>query len=507
MTNTVPPDMETLGMTKHFGPLVALKDVNFRLRPGQFHALLGENGAGKSTLVKCIMGYYHPDEGTIMLDHQQVTVRSPRDAQTLGIGMVYQQFTLIPNMTVLENLVISKAKLNPLINWLEEEYQLTQFMEKMPFKVSLAARVRSLAAGEKQKVEILKQLFLQNRILILDEPTSVLTPQEADEILGHLRAMTRAQQLSVLIITHKLREVVAFADEVTVLRKGQFVGSGLVSDLKVSQMAEMMVGSEVTTKPKERSAQPTKTPKLAIHDLRVHDDAGVEAVRGLHVTIHSGEIVGIAGVSGNGQRELVEVLAGQRQAIAGKILVQGMPFEPTRKQIMRHKIYCLPEEPLLNTCVGHMSLAENLAFRNFDLAPHAMGGWLINHQMMRRSAQRLIAQYNITPPYPHLPLRSLSGGNVQRAVLARELSDGVEILIVANPCFGLDFLATEEIRQQIVAARNRGTAVLLVSEDLDEILELADRTVVMFNGHLVYETTSPSADLALIGQHMTGHAA
>ena len=507
MTNTVLPDLEVLGMTKRFGPLVALKDVNLRLRPGQFHALLGENGAGKSTLVKCIMGYYHSDGGKILVDQQEVTVRSPRDAQALGIGMVYQQFTLIPNMTVLENLVISKAKLSPLINWREEEDQLTQFMEKMPFKVSLAARVSSLAAGEKQKVEILKQLFLQNRILILDEPTSVLTPQEADEVLGHLRAMTRAQQISVLIITHKLREVVTFADEVTVLRKGQFVGSGLVSDLTVSQMAEMMVGSEFTTKPKERSASPAKTPKLAIHDLRVHDDAGVEAVRGLQLTIHAGEIVGIAGVSGNGQRELVEVLAGQRQAIAGKILVRGMPFEPTREQIVRHKIYCLPEEPLQNTCVGNMSLAENLAFRNFDREPHAVGGWLINQHMIRRSAQSLIEQYNIKPPYPHLPIRSLSGGNVQRAVLARELSDGVEILIVVNPCFGLDFLATDEIRLQIVAARNRGTAVLLVSEDLDEILELADRTVVMFNGQLVYETTSSGADLALIGRHMTGHAA
>ena len=507
MTNALPPDLEVLGMTKRFGPLVALKNVNFRLLPGQFHALLGENGAGKSTLVKCIMGYYHPDEGTIRVDQHESTVRSPRDAQALGIGMVYQQFTLIPNMTVLENLVIAKATLPRIINWGDEEHHLTEFLEKMPFKVSLAARVSSLAAGEKQKVEILKQLFLRNRILILDEPTSVLTPQEADEVLGHLRAMTRAQQLSVLIITHKLREVVTFADAVTVLRKGQFVGSGLVSELTVSQMAEMMVGSEVTAKPKERIAPAAKTPKLAIHDLRVHDDAGVEAVRGLQITIHSGEIVGIAGVSGNGQRELVEVLAGQRQAMAGTILVQGLPFEPTRQQIVRHKIYCLPEEPLQNTCVGNMSLADNLAFRNFDVKPHAMGGWLINHQMIRRSAQSLIEQYRIKPPYPHLPIRSLSGGNVQRAVLARELSDGVEILIVANPCFGLDFLATEDIRLQIVAARNRGTAVLLVSEDLDEILELADRTVVMFNGQLVYETTSSGADLAVIGRHMTGHAA
>ena len=260
MTDGVPPDLQALGITKRFGPLTALKDVNLQLRSGRFHALLGENGAGKSTLVKCIMGYYHPDEGTISLNQEQVTIRSPRDAQTFGIGMVYQQFTLIPNMTVLENLVISKARLDSLIDWKKEERQLSEFMEKMPFKVSLTTRVSSLAAGEKQKVEILKQLALQNRILILDEPTSVLTPQEADEMLGHLRAMTLAQQLSVLIITHKLREVAAFADEVTVLRKGQFVGSGSVSELNVSQMAEMMVGSEVTAKPKQRTRDRHKSP-------------------------------------------------------------------------------------------------------------------------------------------------------------------------------------------------------------------------------------------------------
>jgi simple sugar transport system ATP-binding protein len=230
-------------------------------------------------------------------------------------------------------------------------------MEKMPFKVSLSARVSSLAAGEKQKVEILKQLALQNRILILDEPTSVLTPQEADEVLGHLRAMTLAQQVSVLIITHKLREVAAFADEVTVLRKGQFVGSGKVSELKVSQMAEMMVGSEVTAKPKQRTVLSKKVPKLVMQDIRVKDDIGVEIVRGLHLTIHEGEIVGVAGVSGNGQRELVEVLAGQRQATAGTIRVQDQPFQPTREKIRQYKMFCLPEEPLQNTCVGRMTVA------------------------------------------------------------------------------------------------------------------------------------------------------
>jgi general nucleoside transport system ATP-binding protein len=505
MIDGAPPDLQALGITKRFGPLTALKDVNFQLRSGQFHALLGENGAGKSTLVKCIMGYYHPDEGKILLNQHQVTIRSPRDAQTFGIGMVYQQFTLIPNMTVLENLVISKAKLDSLIDWQKEERQLAEFMEKMPFKVSLTARVSSLAAGEKQKVEILKQLALQNRILILDEPTSVLTPQEADEMLGHLRAMTLTQQLSVLIITHKLREVAAFADEVTVLRKGQFVGSGKVSELSVPQMAEMMIGSEVTAKPKQRNVRSARVPKLVLQNIRIQDDIGVEVVRGLHLTIHGGEIVGVAGVSGNGQRELVEVLAGQRQATAGTIHVHDQPYRPTREKIMRHKMFCLPEEPLQNTCVGRMSVAENLAFRNFDVEPHAVGGWLISRPALRRSAQDLIQRYNIKPPFPDTPIQSLSGGNIQRAVLARELSADVEILVIANPCFGLDFLAMEEIRLQIVAARNRGTAVLLVSEDLDEILELSDRTVVMFNGQFVYETMSSGADLGIIGRHMTGH--
>jgi simple sugar transport system ATP-binding protein len=505
MTDAVPPELQALGITKRFGPLTALKEVNFRLGSGQFHALLGENGAGKSTLVKCIMGYYHPDEGHIQLDQQHVMIRSPRDAQAFGIGMVYQQFTLIPNMTVLENLVISKARLDPVINWQREEQQLTQFMEKMPFKVPLTARVGSLAAGEKQKVEILKQLALRNRILILDEPTSVLTPQEADEMLGHLRAMTLSRQLSVLIITHKLREVAAFADEVTVLRKGQFAGAGKVSELSIPQMAEMMVGSEITAKPKQRTPRSSMVPKLILEDIRVNDDIGVEVVRGLDLTIHEGEIVGVAGVSGNGQRELVEVLAGQRQAASGTIRVQDHVFQPTREKIMRHKMFCLPEEPLLNTCVGRMTVAENLAFRNFDVEPHAVGGWLISRPALRRSAQGLIERYNIKPPYPEIPIQSLSGGNVQRAVLARELSADVEILVIANPCFGLDFRAMEEIRLQIVAARNRGTAVLLVSEDLDEILELSDRMVVMFNGRLVYETTSADADLAVIGRHMTGH--
>jgi general nucleoside transport system ATP-binding protein len=505
MTDGVPPDLQALGITKRFGPLTALKEVNFHLRSGQFHALLGENGAGKSTLVKCIMGYYYPDEGKLLLDQQPVTIRNPRDAQTFGIGMVYQQFTLIPNMTVLENLVISRAKLAPLIDWRKEERHLSEFMEKMPFKVSLTARVSSLAAGEKQKVEILKQLALLNRILILDEPTSVLTPQEADEVLGHLRAMTLAQQVSVLIITHKLREVAAFADEVTVLRKGQFVGSGKVSELSIPKMAEMMVGSEVTAKSKQRNVRSTGVPKLILEDLRIKDDLGVEIVRGLHLTIHEGEIVGVAGVSGNGQRELVEVLAGQRQAAAGTIRVQSQPFKPTREKIRQHKMFCLPEEPLQNTCVGRMTVAENLAFRNFDREPHALGGCLISRPALRRSAVGLIERYNIKPPYPDTPIQSLSGGNVQRAVLARELSAEVEILIIANPCFGLDFLAMEEIRLQIVAARNRGTAVLLVSEDLDEILELSDRIVVMFNGHLVHETTSSDADMAIIGRHMTGY--
>jgi ABC-type uncharacterized transport system ATPase subunit len=497
--------LEAVGMTKRFGGLTALDDVTMRVSAGSFHALLGENGAGKSTLVKCIMGYYHADQGQVAVGEQEREIANPRDAHALGVGMVYQHFTLVPGMTVAENLVLSRSHVPAVVKWADERRALDAFMAGMPFRVPLDVPVSALAAGEKQKLEILKQLYLKNRFLILDEPTSVLTPGEADEVLGLLRRMTREGKLTVLTITHKFREVMAYADEVTVLRRGKFAGTGRVTDLSRSDMAEMMIGAREIPHGAARLDNAIGEPRLQITGLKALNDGGLPAVEALDLTVWAGEVVGIAGVSGNGQRELVEVLAGQRPAAAGEVRIGGEPFGATRAEIKRHRLCLLPEEPLRNACVARMSVAENMSFRSFDDPPFARGGWWLNGSAMRGAARDLISLYKVKTPGPDAPIGTLSGGNVQRAVLARELAHDVRVLIVANPCFGLDFAAVSEIRSQIMQARNRGAAVLLVSEDLDELFELADRILVMFDGHLVYETPTPDADLSVIGQHMAGH--
>jgi simple sugar transport system ATP-binding protein len=497
--------VEAIGITKRFGALTALDDVGMKVPPATFHALLGENGAGKSTLVKCVMGYYRPDEGSVLVDDREREISSPRDAHDLGIGMVYQHFTLVPNMTVAENLVMGRSRVPAIIDWGAERRQLDDFMSRMPFVIRLDVPVSRLAAGEKQKVEILKQLYLDRRLLILDEPTSVLTPAEADEVLGMLKELVRQGGLTVLMITHKFREVMAFADAVTVLRRGRLAGVGAVADLSPAVLATMLIGSEQIPQSSGKIATDATDDRLVIRGLTAHDDAGAVAVDGVNLTVRAGEIVGIAGVSGNGQSELLQVLAGQREALGGEILVHGAPYHCARSEMAQHKVFCLPEEPLRNACVPQMSVGENLAFRVFDQPHFAVGGWWLNFGAIRQKARQLIARYRVKTPSPETPIGTLSGGNVQRAVLARELSGDVEVLIVANPCFGLDFFAVVEIRSQIVQARNRGVAVLLLSEDLDEILELADRIMVMFEGKLVYETRGDKADLGAIGAHMAGH--
>jgi simple sugar transport system ATP-binding protein len=487
-----------------FGDFLALDNVELKVRPGSFHALLGENGAGKSTLVKCIMGYYHATEGDIIVGDREQTIANPKDAHALGLGMVYQHFTLVPAMTVAENLVLARDDVPAVVNWPKEMKELEAFLARMPFKVPLSAKVSDISAGERQKCEILKQLYLKRRFLILDEPTSVLTPAEADEVLGMLRDMVVRGELTILMITHKFREVMAFADEVSVLRRGKYVGGGEVSKLTPDAMARMMVGDqEIHALGGRKDATPGPI-CLEVRGLSADDDEGFPALRSVNLTVRAGEIVGIAGVSGNGQSELVQVIGGQRDATAGEMLVHGDPYHARRKEMLRHKVSMLPEEPLRNASVPRMSVADNMAFRRFDQPPYASGPWL-HHAAFRRAAEELIARYRVKTSSPDAPIATLSGGNVQRAVLARELSGEVDVLIVANPVFGLDFAAVADIHAQIMATRNRGAAVLLVSEDLDELLELADRIVVIFNGKLVYETPAAKFDLTEIGRHMAGH--
>lgn len=498
--------LETVGMTKHFGSLIALEDVSIKVAPGEVHALLGENGAGKSTLVKCIMGFYQPTSGGLILDGAERVIRTPGEARAAGIGMVYQHFTLVPCLSAAENMVLSRGDVPLVIDWKAERARLAAFMERMPFQVPLDRPVADLAAGEKQKLEILKQLYLDQRFLILDEPTSVLTPGEADEILGLMHQMARQGDITVLMITHKFREVSAYCDRVSVLRRGRMVGGGRVGEITTDEMSRLMIGETAIRKTAARKpVDQAKPPKLELAALFVDNAEGFAAVQGVDLKVRPGEIVGIAGVSGNGQSELIEAIAGQRPLKDGRIRIDGQNFDASRRAYDRFKVFGLPEEPLRNATVPRMSVAENIAFRSFDKPPMAALGWWLKPPRIHARAAELIAAYRVKTPSTDTPIENLSGGNVQRAVLARELSCDVEVLIVANPCFGLDFASVAEIRAQIVDQRNRGAAVLLVSEDLDEILELSDRVAVMSGGRIAHVLPIDKADRNTIGKYMAGH--
>jgi len=501
--------LETYELSKRFGSFTAMDRVSMRVEPGSVHALLGENGAGKSTLVKCVAGFQRAEEGSILIDGREQSIANPVVARSLGIGMVYQHFTLAPGMTVAENLLLA-GEVPALIDWKHKRAALQDFLATTPFALDLDARPAELAAGEKQKLELLKQLYLKPRLLILDEPTSVLTPQEADEVLGHVRDFARAGHCTVLIITHKFREVMAYADAVTVLRRGKAVHHCRVVDTDPALLAAAMMGeaSSATNAPARPAAAvaqaaASEPAALAVDGLSAAGDRGTLAVQDVSFSVRRGEILGVAGVSGNGQRELVEALVGQRARAAGAVRVAGSAYAATRRENRELKVRSLPEEPLRNACVGDLSVAENMALRDFDRPPLAMAG-VLRFPAWRSRAREWIAAYGVKTQGEGAPIRSLSGGNVQRAVLARELAGDINVLIAANPVFGLDFAAVAEIHARIRGVRDAGGAVLLVSEDLDELLELSDRIVVMSEGRIVHETPTAGADRHVLGAHMGG---
>jgi general nucleoside transport system ATP-binding protein len=505
--------LDTYELTKRFGAFTAMDRVTMRVEPGSVHALLGENGAGKSTLVKCVAGFQRAEEGSILLDGRERHIANPVVARALGIGMVYQHFTLAPGMTVAENLLLAGGKTPALIDWKAKRAQLQAFLATTPFSLDLDVRPAELAAGEKQKLELLKQLYLKPRLLILDEPTSVLTPQEADEVLGHVRAFARSGRCTVLIITHKFREVMAYADGVTVLRRGKAVHHCMVAGTSPQLLAQAMMGegdeaplAQALGNGKAAARLPvpeSSRTALQVDALSAMGDRGTLALHGVTLSVRAGEILGVAGVSGNGQRELVEALVGQRPRLSGSVHVTGEPYHARRAENRRLKVRSLPEEPLRNACVGDLSVAENMALRDFDEPPLATAG-LLNFSAWKNRARAWISEYGVKTQGEGAPIKSLSGGNVQRAVLARELHGEIDVLIAANPVFGLDFAAVREIHGRIVQVRDKGGAVLLVSEDLDELLELADRIVVMSEGRIVFETPAATAQRRVLGAHMGG---
>ncbi len=516
--------LETYELTKRFGAFTAMDSVSMRVEPGSVHALLGENGAGKSTLVKCVAGYQRAEEGSIMIDGREQDIANPVVARELGIGMVYQHFTLAPGMSVAENLLLAGSNVPARIDWKSKRAELQEFLATTPFVLNLDAKPSELAAGEKQKLELLKQLYLRPRLLILDEPTSVLTPQEADEVLGHVRDIARSGACSVIIITHKFREVTAYADAVTVLRKGRAVHHGLVRDATPAQLASAMMGASAPAVAPASSAGSggstsaagaadsgathAAVAALSVEALSAMGDRGTLALHAVSLEVQPGEILGVAGVSGNGQRELVEALVGQRARTGGKVTVGGQPYTATRKQNRQLMVRSLPEEPLRNACVGDLSVAENMALRDFDQPPlcsSRFAGGILQFANWRSRARAWIADYGVKTQGEDAPIRSLSGGNVQRAVLARELAGDIRVLIAANPVFGLDFAAVHDIHERLVQVKRRGAGVLLISEDLDELLELSDRIVVMSEGRIVFETPAAQADRQQLGAHMGGH--
>jgi ABC-type uncharacterized transport system ATPase subunit len=504
-----PATVEVKNISKHFGQVRALESVSLTLRPGTFHAVVGENGAGKSTLAKCTLGLHSLDSGEVLVD--EVRIVNPGEARRAGLGMVFQHFNLVPSMTVAENLLLARGDLPAILNWRQKRAQLSRFMDAAPFSIDLDSRVAHLAAGQKQKVEILKQLYLNTKVLILDEPTSVLTPDESDEVMTVLSALVKRGTLSVALISHRFREVMDFAGEVTVLRAGKLVACVHVKDTSPAQLAEMMMGEGAAPRQVGKidylPEMPEPEPALEIDRLRVRADNGIVAVNQVSLHVARGEILGIAGVAGNGQRELVQAIAGQRSIESGAIRTFGAAFHPTRTGIRNAGLFTLPEEPLENATVPSMSVAENLALRSFDLPPLSVWRWLVNRSAIRDGALAIIRAFSIRPSSPDTLIRNLSGGNLRKAVLGRDLMNSdAKIMVVANPCVGLDFAATAFLHNRLVEMRNRGGALLLISEDLDELMQLADRILVMSGGVIAHETHNSQLDRAVIGSYFGGHA-
>jgi ABC-type uncharacterized transport system ATPase subunit len=501
------PAVALRNITRRFGPVVANDDVSLDLAPGEIHALVGENGAGKTTLMRVLYGLLQPDAGRIEVGGRIARIQHPADAMRLGLGMVHQHFMLVDTLTVAENVTLGhepRAALGA-FRHAAAVREVAALAERYRLPVDPRARIGALPVGAQQRVEILKALHRGARVLILDEPTAVLTPHEVDELFEVLRAL-RETGATIVLITHKLAEVKALAHRVTVMRAGRVVGGGEVASLSIERMAELMVGRPLAPL-HARSGRPPGEPELEVRALRVRDARGLEAVRGISLAVRAGEIVGIAGVEGNGQHELVECLAGLRAPLAGEIRVGG-------RRCARHSprahfeagLAHIPSDRLRRGLVSEMSLAENLVLGRHRDPALGRGPWLEPRTLVAR-AQALLDTYDVRPPDPALRAGQLSGGNQQKLIAARELSRGARVVLAAHPTRGVDLGAIEFIHRRLLDERDAGHGVLLVSSELSEILALCDRVLVVFGGRIVHEATPATTDERTLGLYMTGRAA
>ena len=497
------PVLELRGITKRFPGIVANDDVSLDLRQGEVHALLGENGAGKSTLMNVLYGLYHPDEGEIRVKGEPRSMGSPRDAIDAGIGMVHQHFMLIPVMTVAENIVLANepTREKVLLDYDAAAERVRNLSETFKFKIDPEARVEDISVGQQQRVEILKALYRGADILILDEPTAVLTPQEAKELFEILGTLTR-EGMSIIFISHKLNEVLEIADRVTVLRRGRKVETLSAKGATEEQLARLMVGREVLLRVEKGASSPGE-PLLRVEDLHVTDDRGLEKVRGLSLEVRAGEIVGVAGVDGNGQTELIDAITGLLRVGAGRILVGDEDVTGVNaKHSLDAGLGHIPEDRQRRGLVLDFSLAENLALHDYDSRPASRFGWLFPKQLVAR-ARKLLQEFDVRGGGPQTRAGGLSGGNQQKVVLAREIDRNPSVLIAAQPTRGLDVGAIEFVHRRLVEERNAGRGVLLVSLELEEILSLSDRILVMYEGEIVGEF-APGASEEELGVAMTG---
>jgi simple sugar transport system ATP-binding protein len=498
-----PYAFEMRGIVKRFPGVLANDHVDFACHVGEVHALLGENGAGKSTLMNILAGLYHPDAGEIFVNGERVIFHSPRDAIEHGIGMIHQHFMLVPNQSVAENMVLGLEHPRLLLKLNQVEEQVDALAKQYGLPVNPRAKIWELSVGEQQRVEVLKMLYRGAKILVMDEPTAVLTPQEVEALFVTLRDMCKRGH-TIVFISHKLDEVVAIADRVTVLRRGKVTASGVSAQgATKAHLAKLMVGHEVIFKVEKQASKPGEA-VLQVEDLRANNDRLLPALRGVSLQVHAGEILGIAAVAGNGQKELAEVITGLRSSKGGKITFGNQTLDGhTNWLSIGHNLAHIPEDRSAVGSVPNLSVAENLILKSFPRPPIA-SGWSINFQAVRELAKHLIHKYQVATPTIETPARMLSGGNLQKLILARETSARPKFMVAVHPTRGLDVGATESVHKLLIEQRDEGAAILLISEDLDELLALSDRIAVMYEGQIVGEMPAEGADIHHIGLLMAG---
>ncbi len=496
------PIIEMVGISKRFPGVIANDNINFRVYPGEIHALLGENGAGKSTLMSILAGLYRPDAGYVKVKNQQVNLKSPRSALEAGIGMIYQHFRLVNNFTVAENIILGAPHTSLMIKKQQVEQQVRELSEQYGLGVNPAAKINQLSLGEQQRVEILKMLYRGCDVLIMDEPTTVLTPSEVTELFKILRLMSE-QGKAVVLITHKLHEVMEIADYVTVLRRGKVVGEDRKENLNEIMMANMMVAREVEHTQIERTSLPGDE-ILSIKNLSVKSPQGYMAVKNVDLNLRSGEILAIAGVAGNGQKELIEAMAGLTKPVQGHIIIDHQDITNLNvKERLDLGINMVPEDRLGTGLVPNLDAKDNAILRNFADKDFSPGGFL-NYKKVTSYTEELVKDYNIFLSDINYPINYMSGGNLQKLLLGREISQEPRVLLAAYPVRGLDVAAAESVFNIFLEQRNKGTAVLLVLEDLDDIFRLADRVAVMYDGYIKAVLDIDEVDVETIGALMLG---